>query len=208
MALRSWLRDNALLLLAVGVAVALAFSVVAGGVGVLAFLLGGDPLVTLGGAFATVVLLVTTAAVLLGALAWTALGRARAAAAARRRRTRRRVDASRRRLARTLARAETASPRLADLGLSGTVAPPERDRAARLADLKRRYVEGDVSEATFERAVDDLLGGSRDGTSSRAPDATTGGADDRGSGVDAPSSRTRPPRRSPRERLRGDRVRE
>ena len=207
MALRSRLGDHAPLLLAVGVPFALALSVVAGGVGVLAFLLGGDPLVTLGGAFATAVLLATTAVVLLGALAWTVVGRARAAAGARRRRARRRVDAARRRVARTLARAETASPRLADLGFAATVAPPERDRAARLADLKRRYVEGDVSEATFERAVDDLLGGSRDATSSRAPDATTDGADDRGSGVDAPSS-TPAPRRSPRERLRGDRVRE
>jgi hypothetical protein len=187
-------------------------------VGVLAFLLGGDPLVTLGGAFATAVLLATTAAVLVGVLAWTLVGRAVAAAEARRRRTRRRVDEARRRVARTLARAEAASPRLAALDLSGRVAPPNRDRAARLAALKRRYVAGEVSEAAFERGVDEILDGGPGRIGESAGDVSVD-ADAHAEGVRASDvapaagssrsrsrSRSRPRRRG--ERLRGDRLRE
>lgn len=52
-------------------------------------------------------------------------------------------------------------PPLRVLGLSDLIAPPEpsaEERAERaLADLKRQYVEGSITEAEFERKVDRLI---------------------------------------------------
>jgi uncharacterized membrane protein len=58
-------------------------------------------------------------------------------------------------------RAEREYPALGALGLSDLLSPPEPsadERAERaLADLKRRYVEGDLTEDEFERKVDRLV---------------------------------------------------
>jgi len=65
------------------------------------------------------------------------------------------------RLASVLGRIERAYPPLGTLGLSDRFAPPrpspeERTEQA-LADLKRRYVDGEITEAEFERELDRLV---------------------------------------------------
>lgn len=65
------------------------------------------------------------------------------------------------RLASLARRAEREYPPLETIGLSDSLAPPEpsteeRTEAA-LADLKRQYVDGEISEREFERRVDRLV---------------------------------------------------
>ncbi|WP_254543533.1 SHOCT domain-containing protein [Halomarina pelagica] len=45
------------------------------------------------------------------------------------------------------------------VGLSAVVAPPRPTTDDRIDDLKRRYVDGDLSEAEFERRVGSLVDG-------------------------------------------------
>lgn len=65
------------------------------------------------------------------------------------------------RIAALAGRLEREYPPLRTLGLSELFAPPEPsadDRAERaLADLKRQYVDGEITEAEFERRVDRLV---------------------------------------------------
>lgn len=65
------------------------------------------------------------------------------------------------RLASLAGRLEREYPPLRAVGLSDLLAPPEpsaEERAERaLADLKRQYVEGEITESEFERRVDRLV---------------------------------------------------
>lgn len=65
------------------------------------------------------------------------------------------------RVAGLLSRLEREYPPLRLLGLSELLAPPEPsadERAERaLADLKRQYVDGEITDAEFERRVDRLV---------------------------------------------------
>lgn len=54
-------------------------------------------------------------------------------------------------------RAEQRYPVLDGLGLSELVSPPEPTAEDALEDLKRRYVAGELDEATFERKLDRLV---------------------------------------------------
>lgn len=58
-------------------------------------------------------------------------------------------------------RVEREYPPLRAVGLSDVLAPPEpsaeEQAEAALADLKQQYVEGEISEAEFERKVDRLV---------------------------------------------------
>lgn len=65
------------------------------------------------------------------------------------------------RLARTFSVLETVLPPLRDLGLSRRFEPSLAEREAR---VKRRYVEGELSEPAFEREMADLLEESDSGT--------------------------------------------
>ncbi len=58
-----------------------------------------------------------------------------------------------RRAADAVARVERYSDRLAAVGLSETLAPPEPSIEERVAALKRRYVDGDLTEREFEREL-------------------------------------------------------
>ena len=65
------------------------------------------------------------------------------------------------RVAASVARVEGVYPPLRRVGLSDRLAPPEpspEERAERaLADLKARYVDGELTEAEFERRIDWLV---------------------------------------------------
>ncbi len=65
------------------------------------------------------------------------------------------------RVASVAARVEDVYPPLERVGLADRLAPPEpspEERAERaLADLKARYVDGELTEAEFERRVDGLV---------------------------------------------------
>jgi uncharacterized membrane protein len=54
-------------------------------------------------------------------------------------------------------RAEQRYPMLDGLGLSERVSPPEPSTEDALEDLKRRYVAGELDEASFERKLDRLV---------------------------------------------------
>lgn len=65
------------------------------------------------------------------------------------------------RLARLAERVERNYPPLRAVGLAGLLAPPEpsaEERAEQaLAELKQQYVDGEITEAEFERKVDRLV---------------------------------------------------
>jgi len=65
------------------------------------------------------------------------------------------------RLASVVDRIERAYPPLESLGLSDRLAPPQptpEERAERaLSELKRRYVDGEITDAEFERNLDRLV---------------------------------------------------
>jgi hypothetical protein len=165
MVLTTWLRAHAPAVLATSLVAVAGLLVAAVGLGTLAFLTGGDPLVTLGGALVSVVVLVTLGLVLAGALAWTLLTRGV-------RGVRAVVDGARRRVGRGLARLETRSRVLARLGLSARLVDRERWRAEQVSTLQRRYVDGDLTEAAFERRLELLFEGpNRAGTRDRTEGA-------------------------------------
>ena len=58
-----------------------------------------------------------------------------------------------RRAADAVARVERYSDRLASVGLSDRLAPPEPGVEERVAELKRRYVDGELTEREFEREL-------------------------------------------------------
>nr|WP_225307799.1 MULTISPECIES: hypothetical protein [unclassified Haloarcula] len=62
------------------------------------------------------------------------------------------------RVAGGLARLEATVPPLASLGLADMFAPPEPTAEERHEELTRRYVEGELSEAEYERELQALLG--------------------------------------------------
>ncbi|WP_336338042.1 hypothetical protein [Haloarcula brevis] len=66
------------------------------------------------------------------------------------------------RVAGALARLEAVVPPLASLGLSEMVAPPEPTVEERHEALTRRYVDGDLTEAEYERELQALLGEAED----------------------------------------------
>ncbi|WP_227355481.1 SHOCT domain-containing protein [Haladaptatus salinisoli] len=65
------------------------------------------------------------------------------------------------RLARLVRRAERLHPKADSLGLSKRVEPTSEDR---MDELKRKYVEDEITEAEFERRMKRLMDGSMDGS--------------------------------------------
>lgn len=141
----NWLRDNRLLLLFAVVVLTTFGTVGVGIVGVVATvgaLVGGGAVVQTFGAF------------LLGTLLLLGLDIVASVLLVREVARRASVPKSQR-VAHALARAESVLPPLASLGLSETVAPSVEDRHE---ELTRRYVEGEISEATYERELQSLFG--------------------------------------------------
>jgi hypothetical protein len=62
-----------------------------------------------------------------------------------------------RRAAEAVGRLEAYSGRLASVGLSERLAPPEPTVEERLAALKQRYVEGELTEREFERRLREVV---------------------------------------------------
>ena len=81
-------------------------------------------------------------------------------------------------------RVEREYPAIDGFGLSDVVAPPEPSAEDVLDDLKRRYVAGEIDEATFEQKLDRLVANESidDATAAREREAVLDGrADDRSS---------------------------
>lgn len=152
----NWVRDNRLLLLFAAVVLTTLGTVGLGIVGVVATagaLLGGGAVVE------------TFATFLLGTLLLAGLDIVFSVALVRALARRASVPKSQR-VAGALARLESVVPPLASLGLSAVFAPPEPTVEERHEALTRRYVDGDLSEAEYERELQALLGEAED------PDAT------------------------------------
>ncbi|WP_424003163.1 hypothetical protein ACOZ4I_03730 [Haloarcula salina] len=182
----SWLADNRLLLLFAAVVLTTLGAVGAAIVGVVATLgalLGGGAVVQ------------TFAAFFLGTLLLAGLDVVFSVALVRELARRASLPKSRRAAA-FLARAESLIPPLAALGLSERVAPSFEDRHEALT---QRYVEGEITEATYERELQALLDDA---------DAETGPLDDvrvdsgrsaSAASRNAPQSETEPEREPARE---------
>lgn len=143
----SWLAENRLLLLFAGVVLTTLGAVgltVVGIVATVGALLGGDAVVG------------TFAPFFLGALLFVGLDIVCAVALARELARRASVPRSRR-VADGLRRVESVVPPLSALGLADRVAPPEPSFSDRHEELTRRYVEGEITEATYERELAALL---------------------------------------------------
>ncbi|MEF8973742.1 MAG: hypothetical protein V5A15_02535 [Haloarcula sp.] len=143
----NWVRDNRLLLLFAAVVLTTLGAVGLGIVGVVATvgaLLGGGAVVQ------------TVAAFLLGTLLLVGVDIVLSVALVRALARRASIPKSQR-VADWLARLESVVPPLASLGLSETFAPSVEDRHE---ELTRRYVEGEISEDTYERELQTLLGDS------------------------------------------------
>ena len=141
----NWLKRNRLLLLFAAVVLTTLGAVGLGIVGVVATvgaLLGGGAVVQTVAAFLLGTLLLVGVDVVLSVALVRALAR------------RASVPKSQR-VAGGLARLESLVPPLASLGLSDVFAPSVEDRHERLT---RRYVDGEISEATYERELQALLG--------------------------------------------------
>jgi len=148
----NWVKDNRLLLLFAAVVLTTLGAVGLGIVGVVATvgaLLGGGAVVQTFGAFLLGTLLVVGVDIVFSVVLIRALAR------------RASVPKSQR-VAGGLARLESVVPPLASLGLSDVFAPPEPTVEERHEALTRRYVEGELSEAEYERELQALLGEAED----------------------------------------------
>lgn len=144
----SWVRDNRLLLLFAAVVLTTLGTVGVGIVGVVATLgalLGGGAVVQ------------TFATFLLGTFLLVGVDIVFAVALVRALARRASVPKSQR-VADGLSRLESIVPPLASLGLSDVFAPPEPTVEERHEALTRRYVDGELSEAEYERELQALLG--------------------------------------------------
>lgn len=147
----SWLADNRLLLLFAAVVLTTLGAVggaIVGVVATLGALLGGGAVVQ------------TFAVFFLGTLLLAGLDVVFSVALVRELARRASLPKSRR-AADVLARAESLIPPLAAFGLSDRVAPSFEDRHE---ELTRQYVEGEITEATYERELQTLLDDADDGT--------------------------------------------
>lgn len=148
----NWVKDNRLLLLFAAVVLTTLGAVGLGIVGVVATvgaLLGGGAVVQTVAAFLLGTLLLVGVDIVLSVTLFRALAR------------RASVPKSQR-VADGLARLESVVPPLASLGLSDVFAPPEPTVEERHEALTRRYVEGDLSDAEYERKLQTLLGETED----------------------------------------------
>ncbi|MFB9812103.1 hypothetical protein [Haloarcula sebkhae] len=148
----NWVRDNRLLLLFAAVVLTTLGTVGLGIVGVVATvgaLLGGGAVVQ------------TFAGFLLGTLLLVGVDIVFSVALVRALARRASVPKSQR-VAGRLDRLESVVPPLASLGLSDVFAPPEPTIEERHEALTRRYVEGELSEAEYERELQALLGEDED----------------------------------------------
>ncbi|KZX48212.1 hypothetical protein [Haloarcula sp. K1] len=144
----NWVRDNRLLLLFAAVVLTTLGAVGLGIVGVVATvgaLLGGGAVIQTFAGFLLGTLLLVGVDIVFSV----ALVRALARLAS--------VPKSQR-VAGGLTRLESVVPPLASLGLADVFAPPEPTVKERHEALTRRYVEGDLSEAEYERELQALLG--------------------------------------------------
>ncbi|MDQ2071588.1 hypothetical protein ACODNH_15050 [Haloarcula sp. NS06] len=144
----NWVRDNRLLLLFAAVVLTTLGTVGVGIVGVVATLgalLGGGAVVQ------------TFATFLLGTFLLVGVDIVFAVALVRALARRASVPKSQR-VADGLSRLESIVPPLASLGLSDVFAPPEPTVEERHEALTRRYVDGELSEAEYERELQALLG--------------------------------------------------
>ncbi|RLM44580.1 SHOCT domain-containing protein [Haloarcula sp. Atlit-47R] len=143
----NWVRDNRLLLLFAAVVLTTLGAVGLGIVGVVATvgaLLGGGAVVQ------------TVAGFLLGTLLLVGVDIVFSVALVRALARRASVPKSQR-VADGLARLEAVVPPLASFSLSDVFAPPEPTVEERHEALTRRYVEGELSEAEYERELRTLL---------------------------------------------------
>lgn len=140
----NWLADNRLLLLFAAVVLTTLGAVGAAIVGVVA---------TLGALVGGGAVVQTFAVFFLGTLLLAGLDVVFSVALVRELARRASIPKSQR-AASALERVESLLPPLAALGLSDTVAPSFEDRHEALT---QRYVEGEITEATYERELQDLL---------------------------------------------------
>ncbi|MFU1782220.1 hypothetical protein ACM16X_12620 [Haloarcula japonica] len=148
----NWVRDNRLLLLFAAVVLTTLGAVGLGIVGVVATvgaLLGGGAVVQTFAGFLLGTLLLVGVDIVFSVVLVRALAR------------RASVPKSQW-VAGGLDRLESVVPPLASLGLSDVFAPPEPTTEERHEALTRRYVEGELSEAEYERELQALLGEDED----------------------------------------------
>ena len=160
----NWVRDNRLLLLFAAVVLTTLGAVGLGIVGVVATvgaLLGGGAVVQ------------TVAGFLLGTLLLVGVDIVFSVALVRALARRASVPKSQR-VADGVGRLESVVPPLASLGLSDVFAPPEPTVEERHEALTRRYVEGDLSEDSYERELQALLGESENLDSELLDDTDVG----------------------------------
>lgn len=144
----NWVKDNRLLLLFAAVVLTTLGTVGIGIVGVVATLgalLGGGAVVQTFATFLLGTLLLVGVDIVLSVALVRALAR-------------RASVPKNQRVAGGLGRLESIIPPLASLGLSDVFAPPEPTVEERHEALTRRYVEGELSEAEYERELQALLG--------------------------------------------------